>query len=80
LRDIGRNDPVDFLLPPGLDGTDVFFRPFLPRLPPYIRPLVVTYSDRGPQAYEHLLDEVRQRIAHLRRVVVLGSSFAGPPR
>ncbi len=63
---------------PGLDGTDVFFRPFLELLPGWIQPLVVSYPPVGANAYEDLLRLVRGQVAGLPRYFVLGSSFSGP--
>lgn len=63
---------------PGLDGTEVFFRPFLSLLPGWIRPVVVCYPPTGPNDYETLLRLVREQVAGLPAYFVLGSSFSGP--
>ena len=72
-------DPItNLVLLPGLDGTEVFFRPFLAALPPSIRPLVVTYPRSGPNDYKTLLQLVLEKVAHLPTFFLLGSSFSGP--
>jgi hypothetical protein len=50
---------------PGLDGTDVFFRPFLALLPDSIRPIVVSFPDAGPNGYDDLLGIVRRAVAEI---------------
>jgi pimeloyl-ACP methyl ester carboxylesterase len=66
------------VLLPGLDGTEVFFRPLMERLPPTIRPLPLNYPDGGPHDYRALLDFVRRELADIPRYAVLASSFSGP--
>jgi pimeloyl-[acyl-carrier protein] methyl ester esterase len=66
------------VLLPGLDGTEVFFRPLMERLPATIRPLALNYPDAGPHGYRALLDFVRRELADIPRYVVLASSFSGP--
>jgi pimeloyl-[acyl-carrier protein] methyl ester esterase len=66
------------ILLPGLDGTEVFFRPLMERLPTTIRPLALNYPDAGPHDYRALLEFVRQELAGIPRYVVLASSFSGP--
>jgi len=66
------------VLLPGLDGTDVFFRPLVARLPQSIRSLVVCYPPSGPNGYENLLSLVRRSVAEIPEFYVLGSSFSGP--
>ncbi len=63
---------------PGLDGTDVFFRPFLASLPPHIRPVVVCYPPSGANHYRALLDIVTSKVADIPEFFILGSSFSGP--
>jgi pimeloyl-[acyl-carrier protein] methyl ester esterase len=63
---------------PGLDGTDVFFRPLLALLPRTIRPLVLCYPQTGPNGYADLLGFVRGAVAEIPEFYVLGSSFSGP--
>jgi pimeloyl-ACP methyl ester carboxylesterase len=62
---------------PGLDGTDVFFRPFLASLPSSITPIVVTYPPDG-HTYNGLLRLVRRAVEGGGPYYVLGSSFSGP--
>jgi pimeloyl-ACP methyl ester carboxylesterase len=66
------------VLLPGLDGTEVFFRPLMERLPATIRPLPLNYPDAGPHGYRALLDFVRRELADIPPYVVLASSFSGP--
>src|SRR5262249_49865501 len=61
-----------------LDGTEVFFRPLMGRLPATIRPLALNYPDVGPHGYRALLDFVRSQLAEIPHYVILGSSFSGP--
>jgi len=73
----GTNTEQTLVILPGLDGTDVFFRPFLALLPASIRPLVICYPD-GDNSYLRLLETVRSAVADIPAFYVLGSSFAGP--
>lgn len=70
--------PQTLLLLPGLDGTEVFFRPFMRALPPWIRPQAVCYPAGGSNSYEELLGVVRQAAAEAGPCWVLASSFGGP--
>ena len=63
---------------PGLDGTDVFFRPFLALLPASIQPIVVCYPHEGPNGYHDLLAIACRAVAGISEFYVLGSSFSGP--
>jgi len=65
------------LILPGLDGTDVFFRPLMASLPASIQPTVVTYPQTG-RTYDDLLRLVRRHVADVGPCYVLGSSFSGP--
>lgn len=66
------------VLLPGLDGTEVFFRPLMGRLPATIRPLPLSYPDAGPHSYPSLFDFVRKELADIPHYVVFASSFSGP--
>lgn len=66
------------VLLPGLDGTDVFFRPLIAVLPEWIEPRVVEFPSNGGSEYGDLLKIVRQAVAAMPPFYVLGSSFAGP--
>jgi len=66
------------VLLPGLDGTAAMFRPLLASLPPWIRPVVVTYPPSGPNGYDDLLPLVQRAMAAAPRCHVLGWSFGGP--
>jgi pimeloyl-ACP methyl ester carboxylesterase len=70
--------PATLVVLPGVDGTDVFFRPFLARLPASIRPLVVCYPERGAETYDDVFQIVRRAVAGIPEFFVLGSSFSGP--
>lgn len=74
----GRPDAMPLVLLPGLDGTEVFFRPLIELLPDWVRPEVIQYPDEGPYDYPALLAQLRQRIRHLPTCYVLASSFSGP--
>jgi pimeloyl-ACP methyl ester carboxylesterase len=71
-------EPTTLVLLPGLDGTDVFFRPLLAALPEWITPLVVQFPTTGANEYPDLLRLVRQAVAKTSAYYVLGWSFAGP--
>ncbi len=71
-------EPSSLLLLPGLDGTDVFFRPLLAALPDSIRPRVLCYPDGAGNSYDGLLPFVRRAVADDTKLFVLGSSFGGP--
>lgn len=70
--------PVNLVVLPGLDGTEVFFRPFLAALPASVRARVVVYPPDGPHDYVGLLAHVQREVADLESFHVLGSSFGGP--
>jgi pimeloyl-[acyl-carrier protein] methyl ester esterase len=70
--------PVQLVLLPGMDGTEVLFGPLLRNLPDWLRPTVVCYSTEGRNGYEDLLPKVLHVIDALPRCVVLGWSFSGP--
>jgi pimeloyl-ACP methyl ester carboxylesterase len=72
------NSSVILLVLPGLDGTDVFFRPFLAALPATIHPVVIDYPSEGSNQYADLLKIVRQAVAEMPSFYVLASSFSGP--
>ena len=72
------NSSVILVVLPGLDGTDVFFRPFLAALPAAIRPVVIDYPSEGSNQYADLLKIVRQAVAEIPSFYVLASSFSGP--
>ena len=57
------------LLLPGMDGTDVFFRPLIEALPPFVRTIVVSLPTTGGSDYADLLDYVRQKVAQLSEQV-----------
>ena len=71
-------DNLTLLLLPGLDGTEVLFRPLLAALPAPIRTLVVCYPPDGPNDYESLLPLLRAKVAEHPGCFVLASSFSGP--
>lgn len=69
---------MTLVLLPGLDGTDVFFRPLLKALPPWVTPVVVQYPTDGRNDYEHLFNTVSAAVGDLGDYWVLGWSFSGP--
>lgn len=66
------------MLLPGLDGTDVFFRPLLAALPEWVTPLVVQFPPTGANEYSDLLALTRKALAEAQSCYVLGWSFSGP--
>ena len=66
------------VLLPGLDGTEIFFRPLLAALPKWIKPLVVTYPMSGANDYSALLEVVQEAVDESEEFYVLGWSFSGP--
>jgi len=70
--------PLTLVLLPGLDGTDVFFRPLLAALPPAVHPLVVCLPTSGSNTYGDLLATVHTAVAEIPACYVLGWSFSGP--
>jgi pimeloyl-ACP methyl ester carboxylesterase len=69
---------VTLVLLPGLDGTEVFFRPLLASLPHWIQPRVVCFPSVNGSNYMELLAIVREALSDCPSFYVLGSSFAGP--
>jgi pimeloyl-[acyl-carrier protein] methyl ester esterase len=66
------------VLLPGLDGTDVFFRPLLALLPERVSPLVVQFPTAGANEYDDLLRLVRSALLRTPECILLGWSFSGP--
>jgi len=66
------------ILLPGLDGTDVFFRPLVAALPTWIDPRVVCYPQAGGTSYADLLRLVREATSDVPEMYILAASFAGP--
>ena len=70
------------LLLPGLDGTEVFFRPLCEALPTAVARRVVTYPEQGPNGYDDLYPRVvaaaETAVADGGPCDVLGWSFSGP--
>jgi pimeloyl-ACP methyl ester carboxylesterase len=66
------------VLLPGLDGTDVFFRPLLAALPEWVAPMVVQFPTAGANQYPDLLRLIRCALENTSDCYVLGWSFAGP--
>src|SRR5687768_4788187 len=66
------------VLLPGLDGTDVMFRPLVRTAPPDVEVLTVAYPPGPGNTYEDLLPRVRQALPRDRPFYLLGWSFSGP--
>jgi pimeloyl-ACP methyl ester carboxylesterase len=66
------------VLLPGLDGTEIFFRPLLAALPKWVKPVVVTYPTAGANHYSDLLTVVQAAVEDSKEFYVLGWSFSGP--
>ena len=66
------------VLLPGFDGTGIMFRPFLPHLPPTLRPIIVTYPPEVPKDYSQLLPLVLDSLPKDQPFVIVGESFSGP--
>jgi pimeloyl-ACP methyl ester carboxylesterase len=77
-RLVDNRQPTTLILLPGLDGTEVFFRPLLATLPPWIHAKVVGFPSSGANEYAHLLAIARKAVGDVSSFFVLGSSFAGP--
>jgi pimeloyl-ACP methyl ester carboxylesterase len=63
---------------PGLDGTDVFLRPFIAALPSTVRTRFVPFPATGGNTYDDLLQIVQAAVADFPSFYVLASSFSGP--
>lgn len=70
--------PLRLVLLPGMDGTEILFRPLLAALPPWIAAETVTYPERGPSGYDDLLPLVAERVRAGPSCTLLGWSFSGP--
>jgi pimeloyl-ACP methyl ester carboxylesterase len=66
------------VLLPGLDGTEVFFKPLLASLPSWVHSHVVCFPPTGASKYAELLAIVREAVSEISNFFVLGSSFGGP--
>jgi pimeloyl-[acyl-carrier protein] methyl ester esterase len=66
------------VLLPGLDGTEVFFRPLVAALPEWVKPVIVTYPTSGANHYSALLAIVLAAVEDSEDFYVLGWSFSGP--
>lgn len=71
-------NPITLVLLPGLDGTDVFFRPLLAALPGWIMPIVVQLPTVGANEYPDLLRLAQCALVETTACYVLGWSFSGP--
>jgi hypothetical protein len=60
------------VLLPGLDGTEVFFKPLVAALPTWIKPVVVTYATAGANDYSNLLPVVRRGYRRFQGVLRSG--------
>lgn len=69
---------VPLVILPGLDGTDVFFRPLIAALGDAVPWRVVTLPTNGPNGYGDLLAEVRAAVVDLPAFHLLAWSFSGP--
>jgi pimeloyl-ACP methyl ester carboxylesterase len=70
--------PTTLVVLPGLDGTDVFVRPFLTELPRTVRPVVIEFPSESVAGYGELLELTRRRLASQEPYFVLAASFSGP--
>jgi len=70
--------PITLVLLPGLDGTDVFFRPLLALLPRSIRAQAIVFPTPNIGGYDELFQFVREATAGISEFHVFGSSFSGP--
>ena len=70
--------PTTLLLLPGLDGTEVFFKPLVAALPQWVRPKIVCFPSSGANEYADLLALAQEMVSEIPTCFVLGSSFAGP--
>lgn len=61
---------------PGLDGTDVLFRPLLDRLTVPASP--ITYPQTSPSTYSTILPHILQSLPLDQDYILLGWSFSGP--
>jgi pimeloyl-ACP methyl ester carboxylesterase len=69
---------ITLVLLPGLDGSGVLFRPLVSRLPPQLRPIVVTYPQDRLLNYQQLVPLVLAAIPSDGPFLLLGESFGGP--
>ena len=63
---------------PGVDGTDVFLRPFIERAPPDVRAVALEDPQTDADSYEELAEIVRRALPTEGDVYLLGWSFSGP--
>src|SRR5262245_9311026 len=67
------------VLLPGMDGTEVFFRPFIEQVPSNVRVQAIDYACFDAASYDELAEQVLQRMPS-DPFVLLGWSFSGPRR
>jgi pimeloyl-ACP methyl ester carboxylesterase len=70
--------PFTLVILPGLNGTDILFRPLLAALPQYIRPIVVSYPRDRRLSYEQLFPLVLAALPESEPFILFGESFSGP--
>lgn len=70
-------EPATLILLPGLDGTDVFFRPLLAALPQWISPIVVQYPPAGVNRLPDARSLGAQRVGGDPRSLSLRSVVCG---
>ena len=66
--------PVTLVLLPGLDGTDVFFRPLMRELPAWVTPVAIQYPPDGGTEYGDLFDVVTNAVRDLSEFWVLSGN------
>jgi len=66
------------VLLPGLDGTDILFRPFVTALPAWVTALCVQYPASETGGYAALMPLVRNACRGQNDYFLLGWSFSGP--
>ena len=73
---------IALVILPGLHGTDKLFRGVLNQLPPFIRPVVLSYPPDKKLGYSDLvpvvLAAVKKNSPPGQPFVLLGESFGGP--
>ena len=69
---------LTLVLLPGLDGSDIMFRPLVESAPAGVEMVTIAYPSGPANTYDDLLSRVREILPQNRPFYLLGWSFSGP--
>ena len=69
---------MQIILLPGMDGTGVLFKPLLKALPKDIEVHIISYPCDKKQAYNQLIEYVKESLPKEKEFMLVAESFSGP--